>query len=336
VSQISPPIRIVLIGAAVFLAAWFTVLKPKPVTAETATAAPAATPQTTYGKAVAKAKAVAGQATGIATATATPAAAGAATATATPAPAAEPAVAIPAETLAKLPKRVATALQEHKTLVLGIFDDAAKPWRSMADDDRYTRNALRTVNRYDGDVVIATLGIADLSTYGPLVNDLGVKQSPSVVVIDHDLKGRLLTGYTDRTTINQVLADVERAPATDAYIRFFNTVCGNYDLNASRWSRPTVRGKQPTLAALKRQLAYVQRSRATVTARTTPAKYKLIKAGWLKGLDATTKSIRADIAAVKGGRKTSGATQETYDAWRTLDRKFNALGFANCAVNRQN
>ena len=42
-SQISPPIRIVLIGAVVFLAAWFTILKPKPVTAEPVAAAPATT-----------------------------------------------------------------------------------------------------------------------------------------------------------------------------------------------------------------------------------------------------------------------------------------------------
>ena len=33
-SQISPPIRIVLICAVAFMAAWMTVLKPKPVTAE--------------------------------------------------------------------------------------------------------------------------------------------------------------------------------------------------------------------------------------------------------------------------------------------------------------
>src|SRR4051794_36336869 len=107
------PVRILLIGAVVFLAAWFTVLRPKPASVELPPAA-ASQPQTALGKAVAKARAVA-----VAGATATPAAA---TATATkaaaktPAPAAAPA--IPAEALAGLPKDVAGALTARKVLVL--------------------------------------------------------------------------------------------------------------------------------------------------------------------------------------------------------------------------
>src|SRR4051794_19481959 len=141
--------RILLVGAFVFLVAWFTILKPKPVTAETDTPAPS-TAQTAYGKAVAKAKSVANQAV----ATATPAEANGATApAATPEPtAAEPAIAIPDEELAKLPKTVAAALKERKILVLGVFADGATNWRPTADDDRYVRSALRKTNRYDGDV----------------------------------------------------------------------------------------------------------------------------------------------------------------------------------------
>jgi hypothetical protein len=64
VSQISPPIRILLIGAVVFLAAWFTVLKPKDgAVAPVATApAPAATPASTAGDFKAKAQAGAAKA----------------------------------------------------------------------------------------------------------------------------------------------------------------------------------------------------------------------------------------------------------------------------------
>ncbi|MEA2274939.1 MAG: hypothetical protein QOI98_3647, partial [Solirubrobacteraceae bacterium] len=61
VSQISPPVRILLIGAVVFLAAWFTVLRPKAETIEPTTTTPA--PKTTgLGKAVAAAKSAAGKA----------------------------------------------------------------------------------------------------------------------------------------------------------------------------------------------------------------------------------------------------------------------------------
>src|SRR5215217_6182251 len=78
VSQISPPVRILLIGAVVFLAAWFTLLRPKsetvpPLTTSTTTTPVAtATPQTGLGKAVDAAKTAAGAKTD-ATATATPA-----------------------------------------------------------------------------------------------------------------------------------------------------------------------------------------------------------------------------------------------------------------------
>ena len=122
-----------------------------------------------------------------------------------------PAATIPAEALAKLPKAVAAALEARKVVVLGVFADEAKPWRPMSDDDRYTRNALRDANRYDGGVFIKNVGITQLSTYGPLVNDLHVNQSPSVVVIDGNLKGRVLTGYVDRISINQVIADARDA-----------------------------------------------------------------------------------------------------------------------------
>ncbi len=144
------PVRILLIGAVVFLAAWFTILRPKPAAVDapqltqTTTTAPAATstPETALGRAVAKAKAVA-------VATSTPAAAGTQTqtqtattaATATPTPV--PAVNVPAEELAKLPKDVAGALTSHKVLVLAVLSDEISKIRPLADDDRYVRNSLR-------------------------------------------------------------------------------------------------------------------------------------------------------------------------------------------------
>ena len=257
-SQISPPIRIVLIGAVVFLAAWFTILKPKPVTAETDPAVPAAatttattsTAKTAYGKAVAKAKSVAASAA--ATSTPTPVAGAAAT----PAPAvetpAQPPIAIPDADLAKLPKDVADALKARKILVLGVFADGAKAIRPQADDDRYVRGQLRNINHYDGDVFVKQIAISELSTYGSLVNDLGVHQSPSVVIIDRDLKGRVLTGYTDRFAINQVIADIRRESTepriTDTYLRDLNAYCGDRKLRLSRLSYPTSSSKKAWLA----------------------------------------------------------------------------------------
>ena len=335
VSQISPPIRIVLIGAVVLLAAWFTVLKPKPVTAETV--APAATPQTTYGKAVAKAKAVAAKA--VATATATPAPGAAATPTPTPA---APPVAIPAETLAKLPKSVAAALTARKILVLGVFGDGDTKWRPMADDDRYTRNALRKANRYDGDVLVKPVGISKLSTYGPLVNDLGVSQSPSIVVIDRELKARVLTGYVDRISINQAIADARRATTTpdvaDPYLRELNDYCGDYKLRLGRFSYPTVAGRQPAEAAMNRLIALGRQYQRKLRATEAPAQWRSLKAQFLTAITADVDTADTMLRLIKHN-DLAGARKAYRDFDRSLgrkvDRRFNAVGLTNCADNRR-
>src|SRR5262249_5433417 len=154
------------------------------------------------------------------------------------------------------------ALKDRKILVLGVFADDPKTWRPLADDDRYVRNALRKTNRYDGQVFVKQVGISELSTYGPLVNDLHVSQSPSVVLIGPDLKGTVLTGYADRISLNQAIADVRRAsidPAiTDSYLRQANQLCGRYETRATRWSLPTVRGKVPERASYVRIEAIVK------------------------------------------------------------------------------
>ena len=125
------PMRILLIGAAVFLVAWFTVLKPGGAEEALPPVQPANATQ---------------PATTAATTATTPAAA-------------EPtentpvsAWPCPPTSSPTLPKGVAGALKERKTIVLGVFADDASNWRPMADDDRYVRNALKKTNRYDGEV----------------------------------------------------------------------------------------------------------------------------------------------------------------------------------------
>ncbi len=133
VSQISQPVRIILIGAVVFLAAWFTLLRPKgePTVPPRRRRPPPpprrrpSTPQTGLGRAVDAAKKVAGKA---AATTASPPPPPRPTAhrrrrrprrTSRPQPAAI--AAVPAEALAKLPKDVAGALKARKVLVLGVL-----------------------------------------------------------------------------------------------------------------------------------------------------------------------------------------------------------------------
>ena len=43
--------------------------------------------------------------------------------------------------------------------------------------------------------------------YGKLVEDLGVSQTPSIVIIDRSGKARLIEGYLDADTLTQAVAD---------------------------------------------------------------------------------------------------------------------------------
>jgi hypothetical protein len=348
VSQISMPVRILLIGAAVFLAAWFTLLRPKSetvpplTTSTTTTPAATSTPQTGLGKAVDSAKKAAGVKPE-ATATVAPKTGTATTTTPETKPENAAIAAVPAEVLAKLPKSVATALTDRKVLVLGVLSEDAKSWRPLADDDRYVRNALERTNRYDGDVVVKNVGLDKLSTYGPLVNDLGVTQSPSIVVIDRNLKGTVLTGYTDRVSINQVIADARRDSITpnltDTYLREVNSTCAHFDTRLERWSLPTIPGKKARVAAVLRAQAIESAYVRKFSRIAAPAKWRGLKRQIVTYLRADQRSMAALVKAVKSGKSKDLASVDSMLAAQTtssrsLDRRFNAVGLTECARNR--
>jgi hypothetical protein len=350
VSQISQPVRIILIGAVVFLAAWFTLLRPKgeptvpPLTTTNTTAPPVSTPQTGLGRAVESAKKVAGQSDAKTAEPAATPATGTKPTTSAPDVKAQPAAiaAVPAEALAKLPKDVAGALKARKVLVLGVLSEDAKPWRPLADDDRYVRNSLEHVNRYDGSVVVKRIALDKLSTYGSLVNDLDVSQSPSIVVIDRDLKGSVLTGYVDTVSINQAIADARRNSMqpniSDDYLHQANQLCGRYETRTQRWSFPTIRGQKALTVAYKRGLAITRQYRREIARTPAPAKWKSLKKQWLKAMDNDVKRIAALVKASKTRTtKDDFATDKLTDGktWRKLDKRFDDNGVTDCAETRR-
>jgi hypothetical protein len=318
--------RILLVGAVVFLAAWFTVLRPKaaevpPATTSTTATTPATTPAATTPEAATKPD----------TATTT-----------APDPKPAEVAAIPAEALAKLPKDVARALTAQKTLVLGVIADGETDYRPLADDDRYVRNALRDVNRYDGEVFVKTVPAGKLSEYGAMVNDLGVKQTPSIVVIDSELKGRVLTGYVDRIAINQVIADARGESISprisDPYLRDLNALCGQYETRINRSSYPTILGRK-ALAAAHLRFAKVHGTYAgKVAALKTPAKYRSLEKRYVTAIKLDVKRSKAVAKAVKTRSKADDRTAAAIGslaAWRKLDRDFDAAGLTDCAYNRR-
>jgi len=208
-SQISPPIRILLVCAVAFMAAWMTVLKPKPVTAEPDASASAqtATAQSAAGKFVQRAQAAkttaeaaAAKAAGEDTAAGTTT--GAASAAKTPASQAAAKPAKPAKP-AGLPARVRTALAADKVVVL-LF------WSPRAADDRAVHAELARVDRHAGKVVVDASPVARIARFQRITRGADVAQSPTVVVVGRDRKVETLVGYVDHVSIDQLVTDALR------------------------------------------------------------------------------------------------------------------------------
>jgi hypothetical protein len=223
-SQISPPIRILLVCAVAFLAAWMLFLRPKDDAGIPAAATPAAETQpvdaagpkaeTGPGKAVEAANdTVAAQdarAEQLADGNGTSAAAPSATAT-TATPAGEPAVAgaEPGKLTKKaaaeggLPIRVLKALGRQKVVVL-LF------WSPKAAEDKAVRKAVANVDRHDGKVLAHATHIKRIAAYGQITRAADVTQSPTVVVVDRNRKVETLVGFVDRPSIDQAVTDALR------------------------------------------------------------------------------------------------------------------------------
>ena len=226
-SQISPPLRILLIGSIVFLGAYFAFMRPggpsETATAPTpaATTVPAKSPgqatQSSPGAAVQSAvtaqnasdaavEAAAGDGTtaavpGTASGTATEETGEAATSGGK----APGAVGKSDKQAAKgLPLPVAKAVAANKVLVL-LF------WNPRAADDRAVRKAVKGIGRHKGQVVVHVANVAAISRYAPMTRGVDVSQSPSVVVVDRKLEAELLTGFSDREAIEQSVSDALRA-----------------------------------------------------------------------------------------------------------------------------
>jgi hypothetical protein len=118
------------------------------------------------------------------------------TTTTTPATPKQPAVAAGSG----LPSDVARALNSHKIVVLFFYEPAAS-------DDQATRAAVRAVRSAGGGVSLFQDTVAHISDYRRVVGELGISQSPAMVVIDRNRNARLLQGYLDSGTIRQTVRD---------------------------------------------------------------------------------------------------------------------------------
>src|SRR5215211_5335804 len=267
-SQISPPIRILLVAVVGLCAAYMLFLRPKPEEATpVATAPAAATPvpakdpnaQTSSkpGAAVqqavrgadnasARADAAAGgqiaeSEGGVAPgAAAAPAATGTGVNTnpatqATPGTTAQPAK-LSKEALAALPPDVRKAVQKRKVLAVLFYNN-------RSDDDKATRRALSHVDRFGGQVFVDAHWIKNVAPYQAITRGVDLEQSPTIVVVDRNLKAESLVGYVDAQTIEQAVVDALRSSGgstiKDPYFRQLDAVCASAEQQAKALSQPS-------------------------------------------------------------------------------------------------
>jgi len=223
-SQISPPIRILLLCAVAFMAAWMLFLRPKDDAGTPAAATPTAPSSRPVEAGGAKADSLAGkavekanEATAAQDARAEELAGGAGeTAASAPSTTAAAAADDPAATaddhgkLTKkaaaaggLPLRVLRALGERKVVVL-LF------WTPRAAEDKAVRKALGGIDRHKGKVVAHATHVKRIAAYGQITRGADVEQSPTIVVVDRNRKVETLVGYVDRVTIDQAVTDALR------------------------------------------------------------------------------------------------------------------------------
>jgi hypothetical protein len=301
VSQISPPIRILLAAAVIFLAAWMTVLKPKNDAAPApAAATPATTPQgnlatgkdavSAPGKLVQKARDAAttaneqaqAQATGDTSAT-TPATGAA---TATKGDTLTPAIPkVDVSTLAGVPAPVVKAISQQKVVVLGILGKQAV--------DRDVRKALAKIDRWDGRVFVKNVALADVAKYSRVTSGAELDQSPSVVVIDRKLQATTIPGFTDTVSINQAVVDALRASGglfTSAYLRNVNAVCSQYGTHVLSIAEPS--SPREIRPFLQHHVANLSGFIGDVRAIKAPARFKAFRTGFLADAVAMKTLIR--------------------------------------------
>jgi hypothetical protein len=97
------------------------------------------------------------------------------------------------------PKRVARAIEAHRPVVIFFHNPKGL-------DDQATAEAVRAFDRRSG-VQVFTDRVESVDRYGELVSNLGVSQSPSIVIVDGRGQARLIEGYIDAETLAQEVAD---------------------------------------------------------------------------------------------------------------------------------
>jgi hypothetical protein len=319
VSQISPPIRIVLILAVAVLGAYMLFLRPKPE--EIPPVEPAGTSVTDAPGAAQEAVDAANQQLqqqeSVDGVDAGESAAGSTSATkkAQPGKAQGGAAAEPAEDLKGLPKPVQAAIRDDKILVV-LFSNG------KSYDDKAVEKAVAKINKWDGRVYVHTAPLRKISQYGRIARGVNVEQSPTVVVADRSLKAETLVGYVDRGRIDQAVVDARNNTTglyVDSYLKAVDKVCFAH---SNRWD--SVPFQYPVASSRKvdrefTELAVVYGSfTADVKAIDAPKKWQAFHAATVKDLTVVNGQLQKVSARITPKTKRSVISNEMLSSLRAV------------------
>jgi hypothetical protein len=347
VSQISPPIRILLVCAVAFLGAYMLFLRPKDEVVPPATPAPnvqtGAPAQSGPGKAVEAAqgavKASDGQLAQQQSVDGVDAgenAAGSQPGTTSSKSSGAHAAAAPAgkADVAGLPKPVAKAIRKGQVLVL-LF------WNGKSADDKAVHNALAKVDRWDGRVSVQSASIKKISKYGRVARGVDVEQSPTVVVADPELRAETLVGYVDTETIDQAVVDAARASGglfTTGYLKRVNNMCSAtaHDLYALPQPMTVTQARHDLRAWQGRWTHFV----SAFQSLHAPAKWRSFKRATMADLHTVTASNARLIHALDGHSPRASLLRQARTEVSTLaapakrfNRRMDRTGLIFCGRN---
>jgi hypothetical protein len=329
VSQISPPIRILVIAVLGLMAAYMLVLRPKEEVVPPPTQ-PAGNLQTGKpavsgaGKIAEQAKAAVGASN--AKSQQTEETAGAEGTATTPAAKAAPAAKAPAAatttkdgvSLAGLPASVRKPLASDKVLVM-LF------WNRESADDRAVRQQLRKVDRWDGEVAVRSASIKNVSKYGRITRGADLAQSPTILVVDRDLAVTPLVGYVDTPSIDQAVFDALRNSGgylKDPYLATINEVCAQGGRSFQLVPRPNKFSELGGWATSGKRV--VTRTSAKFAAVKAPKKWRGFKAATVRD-HKWFATYYADWAAFLGPKPTASRFLAGMSRFSGREKRFSAL-----------
>ncbi len=213
-----------------------------------------------------------------------------------------------------------SAIRQDDVLVL-LF------WNKKGADDRDVRRSLRGVDRWDGRVTVEAAPLSAISRYGRIARGLDVNQSPTVVVVDPELRAETIVGFTDTQTIDQLVVDAFKNTTglfTSAYLREVNSVCarfGNSIISTPSSSTPAEYASQ--LKTNERKATRFQRGFAAVPAPKRFAAFKRASVADSKAMVALFADARVALAS-SSGEAGAIAVSNTYSArGDAIDRRWN-------------